>query len=72
MGLFSNTWEQWDKALSGRIQAIKVAQSECLFTAEQNDHQQGHFPALEVGISYGGGCKVGHHLFFQRLMINLE
>jgi hypothetical protein len=52
--------ERWGEVVSDATAGIKAARYECAFTDKQNDHQRGHFPALVVGISYGGGRKVSH------------
>ena len=60
--LAGRPWERWDKVSKGAAGEIRAARKECTFTAKQNDHRRGRFPALAVGISYGGGQKVSYPL----------
>jgi hypothetical protein len=64
--------ERWGEAVRDATAGIKAARNECTFTAKQNDHRRGHFPALAVGVSYGGGRKVSHLLVTVRLVTSVE
>ena len=45
--------------MNGKVtQAIEEARSECNFPKKAKKHRRGNFPALAVGISYGGGQRV--------------
>ncbi|TDL14064.1 hypothetical protein BD410DRAFT_846382 [Rickenella mellea] len=42
--------------------AIHEASSECAFTKAQTDHRRGRFPALAIGVSFGGGQRLPGNL----------
>jgi hypothetical protein len=60
--------ERWDGVFRGTAGEIRAARDECMFTTKQKDHRRGQFPALAVGISYGGGQKVSYFFVFQWLV----
>lgn len=47
--------ESWEKTHLDAAQLIEQARGSCKFSATEKRHRRGHFPALAVGISHGGG-----------------
>ena len=50
--------EGWDMVERDATQALREAREACSLSAQQSDHRRGRFPALAVGVSYGGGQRV--------------
>jgi hypothetical protein len=57
--------DDWDIVVGEAGEQIREARGQCQFTEKQAHHRRGDFPALAVGISYGGGQTVSaSHLSF--------
>jgi hypothetical protein len=56
--------EGWDVVIGEAGEQIRGAHRQCQFTEKQAHHRQGDYPALVVGISYGGGQTVSMPGFF--------
>ncbi|KIM72526.1 hypothetical protein PILCRDRAFT_16057, partial [Piloderma croceum F 1598] len=53
---------QWATVSDGAADDVREAGDACVFSNEQLEHRQGEFPALAVGVSFGGGHKVAGNL----------
>jgi hypothetical protein len=53
---------QWDNVSNKAGNEVREAGDKCSFNSRQSEHQQGHFPALATGVSFGGGQKVPGNL----------
>lgn len=50
------TWNTVNEDASNLLEDLRP---KCKLTKEQCQHRRGKFPALSIGISYGGGQQVG-------------
>jgi hypothetical protein len=44
--------------------AMEAAALQCKFSDEEVDHRRGQFPALAVGVSFGGGQTVSGLIYY--------
>jgi hypothetical protein len=52
---------QWDGVSDGAAKDIHNVGEACSFTAKQEKHRRGSFPALAVGVSFGGGQQISFY-----------
>jgi hypothetical protein len=50
--------DSWEATHRGAADAIRAARDVACFSDECKKHRRGNFPALAVGVSFGGGQKV--------------
>lgn len=58
---------QWANVSDSAADDVREAGDACVFSDEQLEHRRGEFPALAVGVSFGGGQKVGRAYRLQQL-----
>jgi hypothetical protein len=51
--------DAWDTVERGASEAIRMGGEQASFTSKQRCHRRGQFLALAIGVSFGGGQKVG-------------
>ncbi|KAI0644163.1 hypothetical protein C8Q79DRAFT_1002104 [Trametes meyenii] len=52
----------WDSVVADATTAMQKAAGSCKFKDEQVKHRRGNYPALDAGVSYGGGQQVPTNL----------
>jgi hypothetical protein len=50
--------EAWEEVNEGLSDAIREARAQCDFSKKDKKHRRGNFPAMAVGVSFGGGQPV--------------
>ncbi len=50
--------DEFKRCVDAAVNELKRERKNCSFTAEQQEHRRGRYPALSTGVYFGGGMEV--------------